>query len=797
MAVLFRLLPRFICVVACCFFTSLVSGSVVGVQPSDERIDLRAPPPFAIAEMGFRHDLEPRFYSVLVGMQNYEIRVSLLQSPEGMTVTPDGVLEWIPSIPVGSVVLCELETVVEKDGAEIFRDSIQHSILVVDSLPPLLDQEPIVRYDGEQIGWSIIPLSEFDSNETHHLFRWSLIDPPVGVWIDNEGGLHWPSGDGYTGLTPHRVTVRIEYDTARGTVSDETVYSRIVLPRPETVDYGLLRSNRIASMAYGMGGYSVDYGGGWLVAGEPFPGFAWPNGDNPNLGRVRLWYRASDGDAFEERGIFQPASGWPEQAFGASVALEVGEGDRPTRLVVGAPEADLNRASPSGLYSAAGYVYVFVIDADGNWREEARLSPPDIAQSLYFGGWVDLSGETLIASMEGHTSEGINTGALAVFAFNRDIGEWEVSQTLTAPDAGWGDYFSYPSHVDGEWIAAAANEDDEGGFNAGAVHLFRKTDGEFRHQQKLLAPEPESGALFGERIHLENPWLFVSAFREKENRGTVYVYKEANGVWQYQQRLENPFITPGSLFGVGLDRRDDLLAVSAPGFLPTASVDDVGARKGITLYRLDGGVWTFQGNVTRSPVGSPYPHTWGFAVAQVSENETVASMPDYTPSGDIPLAGRLFMHAWPEFVEDPFNDYLVELSNQENTAVLPTDDSDGNGIANLVEWVMGQDPASAQDLWGTFDWRGSRSFLTEPAEDGCVRFYIPTLQRGIGYRADVEISVNGGAWIVRDDVRWEPPEAVFFPDADGGSRRLVFSVVRVPCDPDTRTMLARLRISPR
>lgn len=84
-----------------------------------------------------------------------------------------------------------------------------------------------------------------------------------------------------------------------------------------------------------------------------------------------------------------------------------------------------------------------------------------------FGGWVDLSGETLIASMEGHSSQGINTGALAVFEFNRDSETWEISQTLTAPDAQWGDYFSYPSNIHGEWIAAVANEDDEGGGQRG------------------------------------------------------------------------------------------------------------------------------------------------------------------------------------------------------------------------------------------------------------------------------------------------------------------------------------------
>lgn len=66
---------------------------------------------------------------------------------------------------------------------------------------------------------------------------------------------------------------------------------------------------------------------------------------------------------------------------------------------------------------------------------------------------------------------------------------------------------------------------------------------------------------------------------------------------------------------------------------------------------------------------------------------------------------------------------------------------------------MGQDAASGNDTWGYFEPRASRSLLGKPGEDGFVRLFVPRLQRGLGYRADIETSVNGGDWQIVSDVR--------------------------------------------
>lgn len=125
-------------VFACCFVTIIsFASSVIIVQPPREDLVLRQPPPFAIAEMGFRHELRPRYFSsdllpIGQGPRNYEYQISLLDGPDGMTVTRDGLLEWIPPLPAGSEVSCDLETIVTEGGTEVFRKTVKYAIRVVE-----------------------------------------------------------------------------------------------------------------------------------------------------------------------------------------------------------------------------------------------------------------------------------------------------------------------------------------------------------------------------------------------------------------------------------------------------------------------------------------------------------------------------------------------------------------------------------------------------------------------------------------------------------------------------------------
>jgi hypothetical protein len=597
--------------------------------------------------------------------------------------------------------------------------------------------------------------------------------------MDGNGGLHWPDDRGYARAEPYTFRVRIDYETASGGVSDEVNYNRRVLPRAATNDYSELRSLEMPPQAYGMLGFSTAGGDGWLVAGEPFPGFAACG--SGNLGRVRLW-KAGAGGGYAEFQTIQPEFGLGGQAFGAGVSLSNKDGAHPTRLAVGAPEA-ARIGEASFTQANVGYVCVYAFGEDSTWSREARLDPPVIRQGLFFGAWVSIRGDTLIASMEGMDTAGMNTGALAVF--RHDGSGWAFSQMLEAPEPAWGDCFSYPADLSDGWIAAAANEDDDQGDNAGAVHLFQQEGAQFAYRQTLHAPVPEAGGLFGERLMIRGPWLFVSAFREQSNRGAVHVFRLSDGSWNFHQTLESPFATAGSAFGVGLSSYGDVLAVSAPGYL-FGSPDIDGSLypwTGITLFRLDENSWNWSRHVTECPDGSSGSKTWGYSLTQLSPDMTVAAIPDHQPQVDgqsRPLAGRLFLHRWPELLADPFTEVLASLPDFEGEPATADGDSNRNGVPNLIDWMMGQDPGGAPDYWTTRVPLSKKPFIKLDADTNGMRFMIPQLQPGLSHRMIIETSENLIDWEPAASARWESLETVYFPLSDGSRAVTYFHPVFIP-----------------
>lgn len=770
--------------------TSASSSTVtIGSGPFDfsPKVHLSVPPSFVIAENGIRHEFKPFYTSGFPGFPSGEstpVRACLctLESgPTGMVLTEDGMMEWIPQMDeVGSVAVFSIRVRVIEAGVEIFTGTKTFYLSVLATIPRLLQPQLTVGYEQEPIGWSNMIFTGFQpSDQDRKFFRWSLIDPPPGAYIDDNGGLHWPDDRGFARAQPYTFRIRIDYETAIGNVSDEVSYSRRVLPLPATNNYSELRTLEMPPQSYGMLGFATAGGDGWLVAGEPFPGFA--AGGSGNLGRVRLWKREAGG-GYAEFQTIQPEFGLSGQAFGASVSLSTKDGTHPTRLAVGAPEA--SRISETGLrQGAVGFVYVYTCSEDGTWNREVRLEPPVTRQSLLFGGWVSIQGNTLIASMEGMDTAGMNTGALAVF--RHDGSGWKFSQMLEAPAPAWADHFSYPADLSDGWIAAAANEDDDKGDNAGAVHLYQQQGAQFIFRQTLHAPVPEPGARFGERLMIRGEWLFVSSFREQSNRGAVQVYRLSEGVWDFHQTLETPFTTAGSAFGVGLSCFGDVLAVSAPGYL-FRSPEINGSLypwAGITLYRLEANSWSWLRQVTECPDSSPRSKTWGYSLIQLSPDITVAAMPDHQPevSGqNRPLAGRLFMHRWPELIVDPFAEMLASLPDFQGESAKANGDSNQNGVPNVIDWVMGQNPGEGPDSWTSSVPMSKKTFVQlDPAMAG-MRFMVPQLQPGLSLRMVIEISDNLIDWQPAIGARWESLETVYFPLADGSRAATYFHPVFIP-----------------
>lgn len=752
-----------------------------------ESIRISEPPIFVIADYGFRHDLRATYRSIYIPVgeeYEYQYQYTPLTEVPGMVIGGDGVVQFLPSpAQTGITYTMNVEISASRDGSEIFSDTLSFMTMVIAEPPEFALWDSFRNYVNARIRYGFNLDFGFPElnwpDEPLQFFRFYLIDPPSGVHLVDRYGnpeIAYPDTEFGDGIT--QIPVRLKYDleTIVGTVSREIEFVQEVLP--EAPPTGILNIWNRAGIGYGaFFGFSLASDGEWLVTGEPFIGDTDPVAPS---GRVRVWkIDTQTGDLLAEA-VLDGTPAYSGEAFGASVAVRDMAGDLPPAIVVGVPEAFGGQLESE---SNVGRIDVFELSVDGIWEPVARLAIPDVTANLFTGGWVEISGDTLIGSVEGADSEGANTGLLAVFKRDADDGSWKWLQSIAAPNADEGDFFSYPCAIVGDWLAAAANEDDEAGLNAGAVHLYQYNGEQFIHRQKLLSPEPEPGALFGERLELNGEWLFVSSFRQTNSTGAVYAYKLNEGLWEYHQRLEAPFAKEYSGFGSALALNGDTLCISAPGQLSGPSNYP---WTGLTLYRLKAGVWEWSNHCPG--VNFEDDEAFGFSLAQITSQRTVAGLPFENLNQGRTAGGRIVRIDWPLTTPESFE----SATEQFSPTALAGGDEDDNGVPNIIQWAMGHDIGQDDYVWRTFT-AASRPSLN--FEEGKIKYIIPPITRGWNLEVDLMLSTDGVNWTKVTGAEWEQVKSYTFTSESAlGTYLGPMQPIVVPALENYGTTLLRLQI---
>ena len=142
--------------------------------------------------------------------------------------------------------------------------------------------------------------------------------------------------------------------------------------------------------------------------------------------------------------------GGPGQSFGEAVAIHGRWG------VVG----NTYFAEP---FLSTGAAYVFDLQSGALVQ---RLKPSAPAKHLFFGSSVSTDGERVLVAATGDPGLGSSSGAAYVYDLRTGV---ELLR-LTAPDGDAHDFFG-PGALDGARAAIGARGDDDGGTDAGAVHV--------------------------------------------------------------------------------------------------------------------------------------------------------------------------------------------------------------------------------------------------------------------------------------------------------------------------------------
>lgn len=222
-------------------------------------------------------------------------------------------------------------------------------------------------------------------------------------------------------------------------------------------------------------------------------------------------------------------------------------------LAGGAPGKD----GPAG--ADTGAVYVFRPGADGEWREERKLTAPDAMPQARFGSALALAGSTLAVGAPADSGRGSLAGA--VYLFNTE--SWEIRKLVPrrlAPFDGFGTSVA----LDGDVLVVGAPFHDGARGNQGAAWVFQRRGSDWVESEILTAPEPVGDAEFGSAVAVSDDWVAVGARRDTGSRpgsGAVWAFHLGRG--EPPQKLVAESGQAGDLFGGAVAMHGNLLAVGA------------------------------------------------------------------------------------------------------------------------------------------------------------------------------------------------------------------------------------------
>lgn len=287
---------------------------------------------------------------------------------------------------------------------------------------------------------------------------------------------------------------------------------------------------------------SVALGGDTALVGTPA---SW-SADGDDVGSVTVYGREAEG--WERQASLTSAFERPH--FGSTVALD-GE-----TALVGDPLPTVAGTSREG--------EVAVFRAHGeSWERATTLTRSAAAGVDRFGGAVALDGSTaLVGASTATTDRGFRSGAASVFS--RAGGSWDRQATLR-PEPG-GDRFGTAVALDGETAAVGARRRGESPpVPAGEVCLFERSGEQWSRSTTLRSPRPGPDDEFGAALALDGDTLLVGAPMESnatgDNAGAVHVFTRTGGRWRHRQTVLASDGAPDDQFGRTLALDGDVAVV--------------------------------------------------------------------------------------------------------------------------------------------------------------------------------------------------------------------------------------------
>ncbi len=270
--------------------------------------------------------------------------------------------------------------------------------------------------------------------------------------------------------------------------------------------------------------------------------------------------------------------------------------------------------------------------------QQAYFKSSDPGVGDHFGSTLSMDGDTLVvgAPRERSSATGINgdpfdnslVEAGAAYVYVRTGSGWSQQAYIKASNTGTYDQFGDSVALSGDTLVVGApqerslatgvngDQNDDSGYNAGAVYVFVRNGATWSQQAYLKASNTDSADFFGEYVSIDGDTIVVGARGEdssatgvngsqlnsaSQQAGAAYVFVRSGTTWSQQAYLKASNTDGGDYFGCSVGVSGDTIAVGAQSEGSAATgvngnqSDDTAATAGaVYVFVRNGATWSQQ-----------------------------------------------------------------------------------------------------------------------------------------------------------------------------------------------------------
>ena len=226
----------------------------------------------------------------------------------------------------------------------------------------------------------------------------------------------------------------------------------------------------------------------------------------------------------------------------------------------------------------------------GVWNQVDEMEALQVDLSQVFGHSLAMYNDQSIVGALSFNYNGATNGGIA-YVFERSGDDWTGAATLTPNDVEGQDEFGIAVGIDEDIAIAGSHKEDEAGIDSGAAYIFRRVDGSWIQEDKLLPDEGFENGRLGTSVSVSGDYAIAGSPLALDGTsvvGAAYIYERQDTAWVQVARLDADAPTIIESFGVDVVINGDVAMIGASG----ADVDGM-ASGAVYVYNRINDVWTF------------------------------------------------------------------------------------------------------------------------------------------------------------------------------------------------------------